>query len=82
MINGLVDAFKNINNTIYHDNLANDSLSNTRNFIFTLAETDHRLNKLCTGFLKLESDVSTIYKYIVALSNKIVTTTLINPPLI
>ena len=50
----------------------------TRNFLLTLAEIDHRTNQLHSGLMKLESHVPTIYKYVDALSNKIVTPTLID----
>ena len=37
------------------------------------------MNQLHNGLMKLEFDISTIYKYIDALSNKIITPTLVNP---
>ena len=39
------------------------SFKYARNFLQTLAEIDQRINQLCSGLIKLGTDVSTIYKY-------------------
>ena len=54
MINGLVDVLKSTNNTVYHRNLAINSLNYARKFLLTLAEIDNRLNLLKDGQRKLE----------------------------
>ena len=81
MINGLVDALKSINNTAYNNNLAINSPNCAKNFLLTLVQIAHRLNQLCNGLRKLETDISTIYNYmfIDSLSNKHVRSTLIDP---
>ena len=79
MINRIVDTLKSINNITCNNNLTINSLNYARNFLLTLIEIDHRLNQLCNGLQKLESDVSTIYNYIDSLCNKIVTPTLTDP---
>ena len=38
MLNGLVDAFKSIINTVYHENIAIDGLNVAQNFLLTLAK--------------------------------------------
>ena len=45
----------------------------------TLAEIDHRLNQLHNWLMKLESNIPMIYDKIYSLSNKIVTSILIDP---
>ena len=76
MINGLVDVL--INDTVYNNNLAIDNLNYVRCFLLLLLNINQRLSQLHNGLMKLESNVSTIYKYINNLSNKIVTPTLID----
>ena len=61
IINGLVDALKSNNNTMYNTNLAINSLNYARNFLLTLAVIYLRLNQLWNGLRKLEFHVSTIY---------------------
>ena len=51
---------KSIYNTAYENILAINSLNYARNFLLTLAETDHVFNQLETGSRKLKSNVSTI----------------------
>ena len=65
-------------NTAYSNNLAIDILNYARNFLLPLAERDHILDQLWIGLRKVESDVWTIYSYILLLGNKIVTPTQIN----
>ena len=52
MINGLIDALKSINGTIYNKNLAIGSLNYVISFLLTLTEIDHRLNQLGNGLMK------------------------------
>ena len=52
MIDGLVDALKSINNTIYNNSLRIDSLKYTRIFFLTLADKDQRFSLLCNGIIK------------------------------
>ena len=63
MINGLVNALKSINTTIYCNNLSINSLNYARDFLLTQAEIAQRLKQLCNRLRKLESNVSTIYNY-------------------
>ena len=46
LIDGLLDTLQSKNDTVYHDNLAIDSLSYTRGFLLILAEIGHRLNQV------------------------------------
>ena len=80
MINGLGDALKSINCTVYNNRLAIDSLNYAWSFLLILAENDYRLNQLHNGLIKLEPYVSTIYKKKTfnVLINKIVAPTLID----
>ena len=55
-----------------------DSLNYARN-VLTIEETDHRINQLHSGFIKLESDISTIYNYIDSFGYKSFTSSLIDP---
>ena len=64
MINGLVNALKSINTTVYHSKIEIQRLNYAHNILLTLADIDHRINKLCNGLQKLERDVATIYNYI------------------
>ena len=69
MIHIIVNAFKSVNDNVYHDKLTIDNLKYARSFLLTLAEFDHILNQLCYSVMILEYDVYTIYKYINTLSN-------------
>ena len=55
-----------MNGTAYDKSLATDSLNYARKFLLTLLEIDHRLNQLCCKVMKLETDVSTIYRHIMS----------------
>ena len=74
-----MDALKSKNITVYNNTMAIDSLNHARSFFLTLGETDHGLNQLCNGLMKLKSNVSKIYSYMEVLSNKNLTPTLIVP---
>ena len=63
MISRLVDVLKGINDTVYHSNLAVNSLNYDRSFLLTLADVY----------------VSTIYDYIDSPGKIIVTPTLNDP---
>ena len=45
MTNGLVDTLKSINNTVYHNNVVINSLTNSPNLLLTLSEIDRKLKK-------------------------------------
>ena len=79
MISGLVNALKSIDDMVYNNSLTIDILNYARNFIQKLAKIKHKLNQLYSRLMKLDSDVSTIYKYIDAVSNISVTPTSIDP---
>ena len=78
MINRLVPVSESINYTVYYDNIETDSPNYARIFLLALAEMNHILNQLYNLIIKLEPDVSTIYKYIDHLDNKSVTSMIIN----
>ena len=78
MINGLINASKSINTTVYHSKIKIQRLKNASNFFLTLADIDNRIKQLSNGIRKLEADVATIYNYIKTLGSKIVTPMLIN----
>ena len=67
------------NDIVYHGNLAVNTPSDTGSFLLTLVKIDYSLNQLCTRLMKLELDISTIYKYIDGPSNKFVTPMLVKP---
>ena len=69
MINGLVDALKGINIIVYHNNSAIKSLNYAQSFSLISGGMNYKLNQLLNKLKKLESYVSTIYNYIVSLSN-------------
>ena len=49
MINGLVNALKSINTTVYHSKIEIQRLNYAHNFLLILADTDHRINQLHNG---------------------------------
>ena len=79
MINGLMNALKSINTTIYHNKIEIQRQNYAHTFLLTLADIDHRINQLCNGLQKFEADVVTTYNYIPTLWSKIVTPMLIDP---
>ena len=77
-MNGLANALKSMNNTVYHSNLTIQRINYAHNLLLTLADIDHRLNQLHKGVRKLESGMSMIYSYINTISIETVTPKLIN----
>ena len=79
MKNGLVNALKSINTTVYHSKIEIQRLNYVHNFLLILEDIDHRINQLQNGLEELEEDVATIYSYISTLGSKTVTPMLISP---
>ena len=45
MINGLVNALKSINTTVYHSKIEIKKINYAHSFLLTLADIDHKINQ-------------------------------------